>query len=314
MQRRELPDGWDGDLEADFPADPGAWRSAQASGKVLERASPIGCRGSSAAPPTWLRPTKTADVGARPASASRAERPQLPPRHPRARLGGHRQRHVALSKLRPLWSTYLIFSDYARAADPPLGADGAAGDPPLHPRLDGRRRGRPDPPAGRAARLAAGDARAPGVPPGRRQRGRRDLADGPATSTSRWRWCSPARRCRSSTAPPWAPPPVWPAAPTCSPSRRRRARGDPDRHRQRGRARPRRPRGAGGRRDRRPRRQPALLGALRPPDRSPTATRCCRRRSAPASRSRRPRPSAGTARSAMPAVWSECTPSARRRR
>ena len=42
--------------------------------------------------------------------------------------------------------------------DPPLGADGAAGDPPLHPRLDRARRGRPDPPADRAAGLAAGDA------------------------------------------------------------------------------------------------------------------------------------------------------------
>ncbi len=41
--------------------------------------------------------------------------------------------------------------------DPALGADGAAGDPHLHPRLDRPRRGRADPPAGRAARLAAGD-------------------------------------------------------------------------------------------------------------------------------------------------------------
>ena len=85
---------------------------------------------------------------------------------------------LSLSKLRPLWSTYLTFSDYARPGDPALGADGAAGDPPLHPRLDRARRGRPDPPAGRAARLAAGDPRPRRDPPRRRQRGRRGLAGG----------------------------------------------------------------------------------------------------------------------------------------
>ena len=40
------------------------------------------------------------------------------------------------------------------SGDPPLLADGAAGRPRLHPRLDRPRRGRPDPPAGRADRLA----------------------------------------------------------------------------------------------------------------------------------------------------------------
>ena len=48
-------------------------------------------------------------------------------------------------------------SPTTRAGDPAVGADGAAGDPPLHPRLDRARRGRAHPPAGRAARGAARD-------------------------------------------------------------------------------------------------------------------------------------------------------------
>ena len=63
---------------------------------------------------------------------------------------------LSLSKLRPLWSTYLTFSDYARPAIRLSALMELPVDPPLHPRLDRARRGRPDPPAGRAARLACG--------------------------------------------------------------------------------------------------------------------------------------------------------------
>ena len=82
-------------------------------------------------------------------------RPQLPLRHPRARDGGHHERHgpgqgprlrlrvLDLQRLRP-------------DADPPRGADGDPGHLRLHARLDRRRRRRPDPPADRAARLACG--------------------------------------------------------------------------------------------------------------------------------------------------------------
>ena len=69
-----------------------------------------------------------------------------------------------------------------------------------------------------------------------------------------------------------------------------RAGADPDRHRQRGAAGAGRPRDADRRGHPLARGQPALLGDLRPPGRRPTATRCCRRRSPPGSRSRRPRP------------------------
>ena len=66
---------------------------------------------------------------------------------------------LALSKLRAYGSGFLIFSDYGRAPIRLARADGDPDHPHLHPRLDRRGRGRPDPPADRAARVAARDAR-----------------------------------------------------------------------------------------------------------------------------------------------------------
>ena len=56
--------------------------------------------------------------------------------------------------------TFLTFSDYMRPVGAAGLADGAAGHLRLDPRLDRPRRGRPDPPADRAPRRAAGDPRA----------------------------------------------------------------------------------------------------------------------------------------------------------
>ena len=82
---------------------------------------------------------------------------------------------MSLSKVRPFGSGFLIFSDYAAAGDPAGGDHGDSRHPRLHARLDRRRRGRADAPAGRAARLPAGDPRP-------------DRASGPATPT---RWSRP---------------------------------------------------------------------------------------------------------------------------
>ena len=141
--------------------------------------SPRGCPGCSPARPTSpTRPrsgsTSTAPTGLR---ARRLRRPPAPLRHPRARVGGDLQRPLALQAAAALVDLPHLLRLRA-AGDPALGADGAAGDPPLHPRLDRARRGRADPPAGRAARLAAGDPRPRRDPPRRRQRGRRGLAGG----------------------------------------------------------------------------------------------------------------------------------------
>ena len=56
------------------------------------------------------------------------------------------------------------------------GADAAAGHLRAHPRLDRGRRGRPDPPAGRADRVPASDPGTAGAAPGRRRRDGRGLA------------------------------------------------------------------------------------------------------------------------------------------
>ena len=66
----------------------------------------------------------------------------------------------------------------------------------VHPRLRRRRRGRPDAPARRAARHAAGDPAPAGHPPGRRQRDGRRVEGVRSTTTARPRWCSAARRSR----------------------------------------------------------------------------------------------------------------------
>ena len=80
---------------------------------------------------------------------------------------------IALEGLtRPYGGTFLVFSDYMRPAVR-LAADPAApGDLRVDARLDRPRRGRPDPPADRAPRRAAGHARAGRRAPGRRQRDR----------------------------------------------------------------------------------------------------------------------------------------------
>ena len=104
--------------------------------------------------------------------------------------------------VRPFGSTFLIFTDYCEAGDPPLRADAPAGDLHRHPRLDRARRRRPDAPADRAAGDAPRHAQRDGDPPSRRHRNGRGLACGDrADPTAPRCWCSPARSSRSSIAP-----------------------------------------------------------------------------------------------------------------
>ena len=158
-------------------------------GRERDRAN--ACRGCSPARPTSpARPrsgsTSTARATSSPAAATAASSTSGSASTSRRRSAtGSRSRSCGRS-----WSTYLDLLRLRAAGDPALGADGAAGDPPLHPRLDRPRRGRPDPPAGRAARLAArdpGPRRDPALPtPTSRPRpgGWRWTA-----ATGRWRWC-----------------------------------------------------------------------------------------------------------------------------
>ena len=102
--------------------------------------------------------------------------PLYPLRHPRNGHGGGDERHRAAWRLRAGRRHLHVL----RRLCPPVDADrGAVAHPGgLHhdPRFDRARRRRPDPSAGRAPRLAAGDAEHARVPSGRSGRDRRMLA------------------------------------------------------------------------------------------------------------------------------------------
>jgi transketolase len=113
MQRRELPEGWDADLPS-FEAGEKGMATRKASNKV---------ENAVAAKVPWLV-AGAADL----TGSNSVELEDSEPFEPNTRAG--RQLHygirehesaaisngLSLSKLRPLWSTYLTFSDYARPA------------------------------------------------------------------------------------------------------------------------------------------------------------------------------------------------------
>ena len=118
MQRRELPEGWDRDIPS-FEADdegrsPPARRRTQVQNAIAEQVP-------------WLRQRlgrpHRLDLGRARRSTTRGDfkpgdraRPQPPLRDPRARVRRRSRTGSRSSKLRPSWSTYLVFSDYARPA------------------------------------------------------------------------------------------------------------------------------------------------------------------------------------------------------
>jgi transketolase len=111
MQRRELPDGWDTDIPA-FDADEKGVATRKASNAVLNAIAPR---------VPWLLVGSADLTGSTSVGIEGAE-----PFEPDTPAG--RQLHygirehesaaisngLSLSKLRPVWSTYLVFSDYAR--------------------------------------------------------------------------------------------------------------------------------------------------------------------------------------------------------
>ena len=184
-----------------FPPDAEGDRQPRLVGSGAERGGPGGALAARRARPTSRpRPRRrlTFDGAGDFQPASRLGA-QPPLRDPGARLGRHRQRDGPDQAAALLVGLPHLLGLRPRR-DPALGPDGDPGRAHLHPRLDRRRRGRADPPAGRAAGLVAGDAGAAGVPAGRRQRGRRDLADRDCRSATSPRcWSCPARRCPPST-------------------------------------------------------------------------------------------------------------------
>jgi transketolase len=115
MQRRELPDGWDADIPT-FDPDPKGIATRKASNKVLNAIAPN---------VPWLL-SGSADLTG--SASSGLDFEGAGTFSPSERAGrtlhyGIREHESAaisnglsLSKLRPVWSTYLTFSDYARPA------------------------------------------------------------------------------------------------------------------------------------------------------------------------------------------------------
>jgi transketolase len=115
MQRRKLPDGWDADIPS-FDADPEGIATRKASNQVLN---------AIASRVPWLLVGSADLTGSTSVGLGGDADESFEP----GRREGH-QLHLgirehgsaaisnglALSKLRPVWSTYLIFSDYARPA------------------------------------------------------------------------------------------------------------------------------------------------------------------------------------------------------
>jgi hypothetical protein len=114
----------------------------------------------------------------------RPARAQPALRRPRARDGLDGQRHGAARRDHPLRRDVPGVHRLLPAGDPARVADAAAGRLRDDPRLDRARRGRTDPPAGRAPHGAAGDPGPDRRAAGRRRRdgagvGARDRTDGP---------------------------------------------------------------------------------------------------------------------------------------
>ncbi len=113
MQRRELPDGWDSEIPT-FDADPKGIATRKASNKV---------ENAVAAKVPWLLAGSADLTGSTSVGLDGAADFEPDDRAGRQLHYGIREHESAaisnglsLSKLRPLWSTYLTFSDYARPA------------------------------------------------------------------------------------------------------------------------------------------------------------------------------------------------------
>lgn len=115
MQRRELPDGWDSKLP-DFPADPKGLATRDSSAQVLNalaQSIPWLLGGSAdLAPSTKTHLTFDGAGDFQPESPSGRNLHLGIREHAAAAVANG----MALTKLRPYWSGFLIFSDYAKAA------------------------------------------------------------------------------------------------------------------------------------------------------------------------------------------------------
>ena len=156
MAARELPAGWEEELPV-FDADPKGVATRAASGKVLDALAP----GHARAVGRLGRPGRLEQHHHRRASRASCRRPaDRSSRNPygrtlhfgiREHAMGATMNGIALhGDTRPYGGTFLVFSDYMRSAVRLSALMHAAGHLRVDARLHRPRRGRPDPPAGRA--------------------------------------------------------------------------------------------------------------------------------------------------------------------
>ena len=277
MQRRELPDGWDAAIPT-FDADEAKGMATRKASSKVENAIaehlPWLIAGSAdLTDSTSVRLTFDGAVDLEPGSYAGRQLHFGIREHESAAISNG----MSLTKLRPLWSTYLTFSDYAR---PAIRLSSLMELPIVHVFTHDSIGLGEDGPTHQPVEQIASPARDPRPrrdPPRRRQRGRRGLAPGdrPPPPAGRPDPHPPGRadlrphqvRERRGRAP---------RRLRARRPARRRPRGDPDRHRLRGRAGARRARGA------EPPPGPARASSRSPAGSSstartrPTATRSCR--------------------------------------
>ncbi|HEX6116612.1 MAG TPA: transketolase [Solirubrobacterales bacterium] len=115
MQRRELPEGWDDGIPS-FGVDDGPMATRKASNKVenavAERIPWLVAGSADITDSTSVRLTFDGATDFQPDSRTGRQLHFGVREHEAAAISNG----LSLSKLRPLWSTYLVFSDYARPA------------------------------------------------------------------------------------------------------------------------------------------------------------------------------------------------------
>ena len=220
MQRRELPEGWDADIPS-FDArregdrdpqglEPGPERDRRPGALVRQR---LGRPHRLDLGPARLR-------GRRGASSRRPAAGRQLHYGIREHESAAVSNGLSLSKLRPSWSTYLVFSDYAR---PAIRLSALMELPVIHIFTHdsiGLGEDGPDPPAGRATRLAARDPGPERDPAVRRERGRRGVAGGDRAGPPAGRaGAHPPERPGARPLPLRRRPRACAAAATCSPIR-----------------------------------------------------------------------------------------------
>ena len=170
----DLPDGWDAGLPSYAVGEDFATRQvSQAAINALAGRLP-GLFGGAAD----LSESNLTDIKGAGDFAADEPGPEPALRRPRARDGRDRQRDRLPRRLPPVLRHVPDLQRLHARLRPPGGAGRPARDLRLDPRLGRPRRGRPDPPAGRAADGSPGDPEPVVRPAGRRQRGRRRVGPG----------------------------------------------------------------------------------------------------------------------------------------